>query len=270
MMLIHSEQELLERYREIEDPSAANVMLQEYIPGNDEMTWTFNGYFDQKSDCLVAFSGRKLRNFPPYFGQASLAMCMRNEFVENATIHLMRSIGYAGPLDIGFRFDTRDGRYKVNDINPRIGAMFRVFAGQNGIDVIRALYCHLTGQPVVRASAPEGRKWLVEDVDPLSAFRYYRDGNLTLRNWINSLRGVQETAFFARDDPLPLIGAYIMDIRQILNQRRQSQNAPGARETAHDRMMPNTNGKAAIATGAAATAETDEHASVSNRGWSSQ
>jgi predicted ATP-grasp superfamily ATP-dependent carboligase len=244
MMLIHSEQELLERCREIEDPSAANVMLQEYIPGNDEMTWTFNGYFDQKSDCLVAFSGRKLRNFPPYFGQASLAMCMRNEFVENATIHLMRSIGYAGPLDIGFRFDTRDGRYKVNDINPRIGAMFRVFAGQNGIDVIR--------------------------VDPLSAFRYYREGNLTLRNWINSLRGVQETAFFARDDPLPLIGAYIMDIRQILNQRRQSQNAPGARETAHDRMMPNTNGKAAIATGAAATAETDEHASVSNRGWSSQ
>ena len=98
--------------------------------------------------------------------------------------------------------------------------MFRLFAGHNGIDVVRALYQDLTGQPVVAAPAPEGRKWLVEDVDPLSALRYYRDGNLTLRNWLNSLRHVQETAFFARDDPLPLLGAYIMDIREVLRRKR--------------------------------------------------
>src|SRR5262249_7210169 len=44
MMLVHSERELLEQYGRIENPSSPNVMLQEYVPGGDEATWTFNGY----------------------------------------------------------------------------------------------------------------------------------------------------------------------------------------------------------------------------------
>jgi predicted ATP-grasp superfamily ATP-dependent carboligase len=252
MVLVHDRRALLEHYDKIEEPS--NVMLQEYIPGGDEMTWTFNGYFDENADCLLAFSGRKLRNFPPYFGQASLAVCTRNQHVENLTIGFMKSLGYAGPLDLGFRYDARDGRYKVNDVNPRIGAMFRLFAGHNGIDVVRALYQHLTGQAVVPTPAQEGRKWLVEDVDPLSALRYYRDGNLTIRNWINSLRHVQEMAFFARDDPLPLLGAYLMDIREALRRKEPSRNARREGEALDPRTIADAREEAADAASAATAA----------------
>ncbi len=220
MQIVNGERELLQRYQEVEDPAAPNVMLQEYIPGGDEMTWTFNGYFDRGGQCRVAFSGRKLRNFPPYFGQASLAICQRNDYVENTTIRFMRNIGYTGPLDLGYRYDARDGRYKVNDINPRLGAMFRVFVGENGIDVVRALYADMTGQEIIPARAPEGRKWLVEDVDLFSSMRYWRDGKFTLRGWIDSLRGVRELTFFAAADPLPLAGAFMMDIRRALRDRR--------------------------------------------------
>lgn len=212
MMKVYSERELLEKYERVEDPSAPNVMLQEYIPGGDEMTWTFNGYFDERGECLVAFTGRKLRNYPPYFGQASLAMCVHNEYVRDTTIRFMKSIGYHGALDLGYRYDARDGRYKINDINPRVGAMFRTFEGENGIDIVRALYQDLTGQTVASSAAPEGRKWMVEDVDPVSSVRYWLDRNLTVNEWLASLRGVRETAFCARDDPMPLAGAYLMDV----------------------------------------------------------
>ncbi len=214
MTVVNSREELLARYDSVEDPAHPNVMLQEYIPGGDEMTWTFNGYFDANSKCLVAFTGRKLRNFPAYFGQASLAVCVNNEHVRNMTIKFMENIGYVGPLDLGYRYDTRDGKYKVNDINPRVGAMFRVFVGENGIDVVRAEYQDLTGQAVTPSAAPEGRKWVVEDVDILSSIRYWRDGNLTLAQWMNSLRGVRELTFLAADDPLPLVAACIMDLRR--------------------------------------------------------
>src|SRR5258708_10748460 len=156
----------------------AKVMFQEYIPGRDNMTWTFNGYFDRNGECRVAFTGRKLRNYPPYFGQASLGICVRNEYVEKETIRFMSAIGYKGPLDIGFRYDARDGRYKVNDINPRIGGMLRLFVGDNGMDVARALYQEMTGKPVTSAGTPEGRKWIIEDIDLISALRYWWDGNL--------------------------------------------------------------------------------------------
>ena len=73
--------------------------------------------------------------------------------------------------------------------------MFRLFVGQNGMDVARALYQDTTGQPVIPSFTPEGRKWIVEDVDLFSSIRYYRDGKFTLRQWINSFRAIQETTF---------------------------------------------------------------------------
>jgi D-aspartate ligase len=215
MSLVHGKQELLERYDEVEDLSAPNVMLQEYIPGRDDMTWTFNGYFDQTGECRVAFTGRKLRNYPAYFGQASLGLCTKNSRVESTTIEFMKAIGYTGPLDLGFRYDARDGQYKVNDVNPRVGAMFRCFVGQNGMDVARALYQDMTGQPVIPATTQEGRKWIVEDVDWISALRYWRDGNLTLREWLRSMRGIDEAAFLSRDDLRPLAAVLLWDAERV-------------------------------------------------------
>lgn len=233
MVIVNSKRELLDRYDAVEEPAAPNVMLQEYIPGGDEMTWTFNGYFDRHGECQVAFTGRKLRNFPPYFGQASLAVCAKNHRVQEITLAFMKSIGYRGPLDLGYRYDARDGRYKVNDINPRVGAMFRLFVGENGMDVVRALYQDMTGQAVTPASAPEGRKWVVEDLDLLSSFRYWRDGKFSLGEWMNSYRGVREMALLAADDPLPLVGACLMDagraLRDAIGRPRGRKPVPGAK-----------------------------------------
>jgi D-aspartate ligase len=219
ILLAHTARIVLEHYDAVEDPAVPNMMLQEYIPGGDEMTWTFNGYFDKSGGCSVAFTGRKLRNFRPYFGQASLGVCVRNDYVEQTTLRFMKAIGYKGPLDLGYRFDARDGLYKLNDVNPRVGAMFRLFVDRNGMDVIRALYQDMTGQPVIAATTPEGRKWMVEDGDLFSSFRYWRDGKLTIRDWIHSFRGVEEAAFISRDDPLPFAAACIMDARHALAHR---------------------------------------------------
>jgi D-aspartate ligase len=226
MKIVNSERELLGGYAAVEDPECPNVMLQEYIPGGDEMTWTFNGYFDRRGDCPVVFTGRKLRNFPAYFGQASLAVCQKNDYVEQTTLAFMKNIGYRGPLDLGYRYDARDGKYKINDINPRVGAMFRLFVGDNGMDVVRALYQDLTGQPVLHARAPEGRKWIVEDVDFISSVRYWRDGKFTMREWLRSFRGVRELTFLATDDPLPFAGACIMDVRRAILEARARREKP--------------------------------------------
>ena len=221
MTLVNSREDLLARYDAFETPSAPNVMLQEYIPGGDEMTWTFNGYFDRNGECRAAFTGRKLRNFPAYFGQASLAVCADNETVRETTIEFMTAIGYKGPLDIGYRYDARDGRYKVNDVNPRVGAMFRLFVSANDMDVVRAMYQDLTGHTVVPSSNPNGRKWIVEDVDALAALRYWRDGRLTTREWLNSLRGINERTLLAWDDPRPLVAACLMDAKRAWSDRKK-------------------------------------------------
>jgi predicted ATP-grasp superfamily ATP-dependent carboligase len=165
----------------------------------------FDGYFDGTSQCLLGVTGKKIRRFPANTGVTSLGICLHNQTVEKTTIEFMKAIGYQGILDIGYRYDRRDGRYKVLDVNPRIGCTFRLFTATNGMDVARALYLDLTGQPVSPARAADGRKWIVEDFDLFSAIRSWRDGALNLKDWLGSFRGVEEAACFALDDPLPFL-----------------------------------------------------------------
>ena len=218
MLIVRSAAELLERYDAMEDPEEPNLMLQEYIPGGEDTVWMFNGYFDQASECVVGFTGKKLRQCPVYTGPTSLGVCLHNEQVYRTTRDFMRSIGYRGILDIGYRFDARDGQYKLLDVNPRIGATFRLFVAENGMDVARALYLDMTGQPVISSNAAEGRKWMVEDCDLVSSIQHYREGNLNGRQWLRSLEGVHEGALWASDDPLPLASMLLRDAREMLAQ----------------------------------------------------
>jgi predicted ATP-grasp superfamily ATP-dependent carboligase len=56
---------------------------------------------------------------------------------------------------------------------------------------------------------------MVEDCDLASSIRYYRDGQLTVKDWLRSFRGVQETAFFSLRDPLPGIITLASDGHQL-------------------------------------------------------
>ena len=107
---------------------------------------------------------------------------------------MQQALGYQGILDIGYRYDARDGKYKVLDVNPRIGGTFRLFVDANGMDVARALYLDMTGQAVACAACSEGRKWVVEDRDIESSYWYWRDGQLGFREWASSFRGLREAA----------------------------------------------------------------------------
>jgi D-aspartate ligase len=197
--------ELLHAYRLMESPKGSNVMIQEFVPGTPESVWMFNGYFDDESNCKVGFTGRKIRQAPPYTGATTLGVCEANTAVYEDTVRLMQAVGYRGILDIGFRFDERDGQYKLLDVNPRIGGTFRLFVGPDGMDVLRALYLDLTGQEVPSTSLPEGRRWIVEPLDVLSSITYLRRGDITVGRWVRSLRAVREAAWFALDDPAPFL-----------------------------------------------------------------
>ena len=210
MVIVRNEQELLAQYDRLEDPEHPDLMLQEYIPGGDDTVWMFNGYFNAASDCLAGFTGKKIRQNPVYTGSTSLGICLRNDEVDRTTREFMKAVGYQGILDIGYRYDARDGKYKVLDVNPRIGATFRLFVDTNGLDVARALYLDLTGQAVPRVASTEGRKWIVEDRDVESCYKYWRDGKLGFREWLCSFRGLREGAWFACDDPRPF---YAMCLR---------------------------------------------------------
>jgi D-aspartate ligase len=217
VVIARDAQQLLEAYRLMESPRGPNVMLQEYIPGTPESVWMFNGYFDRRSDCSIGITGKKIRQSPPYTGATTLGVCEANESVHQTTTRLMKALGYQGILDIGYRFDHRDGQYKLLDVNPRIGGSFRLFVADDGSDVLRAMYLDLTGQPLTNGRAVEGRRWIVEPLDVISSISYRRRGDITLPGWLRSLKGVREAAWWARDDPLPFLALLLCTPRYLLS-----------------------------------------------------
>ena len=228
-----SEDELIGLYQEMEDGSHPSLMLQEYIPGGDDTVWMLNGYFDEHSDCLFSLTGKKIHQTPVYTGMTALGVCLPNPAIESATETLVRAVGYKGILDIGYRYDARDGLYKLLDVNPRLGATFRLFVGHNGMDVARAEYLHFTGQPVPVSNLCPGRKWVLEDADLASCVRYYRDGALNLRDWLGSYRGISECAWYAADDLVPFLRTCLpfplKALRKVFREFRASSRSASAR-----------------------------------------
>ena len=213
MEICKTKEDLIENFKLLDDPSDPNLMIQELIPGDDDQVFIFNGYFDNKSNPLISFTGHKIRQFPVHVGCASLGECSWNQRVADKTCELMKKVKYKGILDIGYRYDARDGKYKVLDINPRVGQAFRLFLADIGMDVVRSLYLDLTGQSQPESRPREGRRWLIEDYDLVSAHKYYKEGTLGFVEWIKSFSKVEEMAWLRLNDPGP---AFIVGYRLII------------------------------------------------------
>jgi predicted ATP-grasp superfamily ATP-dependent carboligase len=142
-----------------------------------------------------------------------LGHSVTNGALSSQVERLLKAINYAGIMDIDYRFDRRDGQYKILDFNPRIGAQFRLFEDRNGIDVVKAMYYDLTGQPVCRSPQIDGRIFIVEPQDFLCSLYSLWRRKLTLGDWWRSLRGVREFAWFKWNDPAP---CFILSIHMVI------------------------------------------------------
>ena len=162
----------------------------------------------------------------------SLGICLKNETVDQSIRMLLGSLNYSGIVDIDCRYDERDRQYKLLDVNPRVGCTFRLFVDHAGMDVVRACYLDLTGQPVEAEAAQKGRKWLVENQDLMVLPQYLRDGKLTVGEWLRSLRGLRETAWFDWLDLFPFWAmwfGFFGFFRRWLLKKRESRRTGVAR-----------------------------------------
>jgi D-aspartate ligase len=223
--IVRGRDELMTKFDDDARRGHPNILLQEYIPGGADSVWMCNAYFTSDSRCRAIFTGKKLRQVSAT-GEASLAICRPNATVEQQTRSFMQAVGYAGCVGIGWRYDARDGLYKLLDVNPRVSGVFRLFRSTNGLDVVRVCYLDLTGQDVPESPASDGRKWLLED-DVVAVFTALREGNLSVRQWLRSLRGVEELHWFARDDPRPLLSWFLGGIRSKTTGRGKRDHARG-------------------------------------------
>jgi D-aspartate ligase len=179
------------------------VILQEYLPREEAEDWIVHAYFDADSNPRALFTGVKVRSWPPHAGMTANAYVVDNPELADLAARFIKQIGFTGIIDLDLRFDRRDGRYKLLDFNPRVGAQFRLFESESGVDVVRAMHLDMTGRAVPEGEQRAGHRYIVENID-LPALLAYRRSGYTTPHAPTRASGT-ELAWLAGDDPLPFL-----------------------------------------------------------------
>ncbi|KOG90660.1 carboxylate--amine ligase [Streptomyces varsoviensis] len=187
------------------------VIIQEYLPREEAEDWIVHAYFDAESTALSMFTGVKVRSWPPHAGMTANAYVVDNPELAEMTAQFIKRIGFSGIVDLDWRYDRRDGLYKLLDFNPRMGAQFRLFENEWGIDVVRAQHLDLTGRKVPEGEQLAGRRFIVENID-LPAYAAYRRSGYTTPH-APARPSSTELAWVARDDIKPFFTMLVRFVR---------------------------------------------------------
>jgi D-aspartate ligase len=204
------------------------LIAQEWIPGVDSDHYTCNCYFSTDSEPLVTFTTRKLRQWPPFGGEACLSEENDNPSVVHETLALFGKVNLRGLGYLEVKRDARTGEHLI--IEPNIGRPTGRSAAAEaaGVELLYTLYCDLLGHPLPahRKQTYRGVKWIHARRDFQSALYHWWRGELTASEWLRSLRGRKTEALFSWRDPLPFwadIARVALDFRG----KRQRRSAHG-------------------------------------------
>ena len=201
--IVGSAAELLTAYDAMERPEEPNLFVQQYLPGATDASWIVSAYVGRRGDVTVC-CGRKLRDHPPGRGGTTFAVSAPNAELESIAGSFLQEIGYRGIVDMCWRRPVDDPRYHLIDVNPRVGANFRLFAGTDGNDIVRMAYEDLTAGAPGSLRTRAGRTFVVEPFDLWTL----RSGDRPLaayRAWLAGVRRADERAWAARDDFRPVL-----------------------------------------------------------------
>lgn len=126
------------------------MMLQEYIPGPANSHYFIDGFRDRDGTVRARHTRRRLRMHPADFGNSSYFCQIPDDEIGPAWIMLdkiLTHVGYRGIFSAEFKFDERDGEYKILEINTRAW-VYVEFAAWCGLDVCNLSYLDALKQPV--------------------------------------------------------------------------------------------------------------------------
>jgi predicted ATP-grasp superfamily ATP-dependent carboligase len=179
--------------------SAVNpdAIAQEIIQGPDTDKRVYLACYDDGSRRIGNAMFRELRCNPMKFGPASVTEPVHDPETDQVCDTFLRSIGYSGICEIEMKRDSRDGRVKMIEVNPRLtgGGDAAPYAG---VDLCWLHYLDLIGKNPTPVE-PDGRDFRHIDLraDVGAIFAYRRARLITWGDVIRSYRSPR--AFFDFD-----------------------------------------------------------------------
>lgn len=185
------------------------ILVQEIIPGDGQTQYSYCAFFrnGRAESTLVA---KRLRQHPHEFGRAATYVeTVEMPEVDELSLRFLKDINYYGLVELEFKRDPRDDRYKLLDVNARTWG-FHTLGAAAGVDFPYLLYADQLGESTIKSPARAGVGWLRLITDMPTVASGLLNGNVKLAAYFQSLKRTKIESVFCVKDPLPSLAEILM------------------------------------------------------------
>ena len=208
------------------------VILQELIPGPATAHHFLDGFVNRHGTLCALFARRRLRAQGGELSNSSCLVSIEPGSMDQAAEDLQRlltAIGYRGIFSAEFKFDHRDGQFKIIEVNTRVWADMGL-ALRCGVDVVEMAYRDALGEDVWPESGyAVGQHWVSLFRDRAVAMDQIRAGELSWGRFARSWAGA-EFDCLSLADPMPAVWEAGQRLRRRAKKAAESnrlRNRPG-------------------------------------------
>jgi D-aspartate ligase len=180
------------------------IMIQEFVHGDDTSGINYNSYF-VNGEPIAEFTARKVRLDPPRYGSPRVIVSERIPEIIETGRRLIRATGVYGFSCMEFKRDIRDGVYKLMEVNPRHN-LSGSLAVKCGINFPWIMYRHLADNVIERANSFEpGVYWIDMTKDVFHSIFSRKEEGFPLVSYGKPYFGEKVFGVFSWQDPNPFL-----------------------------------------------------------------
>jgi predicted ATP-grasp superfamily ATP-dependent carboligase len=181
---------------------ADEILIQDLIPGNGSCQYSYCALFKEGKPVATLVT-RRLRQHPLEFGRASTYVeSVELPELEARSERFLRAVNYYGLVEMEYKFDQRDGEYKLLDANARTWG-YNSIGKAAGVDFPFLLYSDQMSAPIAAVRGKPGVRWVRLLTDLPTGILSMLQSDVSGRDYVRSLLDVDEEAVFSGQDPLP-------------------------------------------------------------------
>lgn len=215
LTIVHEKKKIVSEYYKTHTNYPFPI-IQEYIPSNQYGSVT-NCILDKSGNLVVAFSYRRIREFPIKGGASTFVESVCRPEQEEIAFKFLQSIGWYGLGMVEFKIDARDGKPKIIELNERLNASTKlsILSGVEIPFLLYKLFVHGEVEPVTEYKVGIRCRWLWPG--DLLHFLFNPDRFRLNPSFFRFLDKDTKYEFLNLDDPLPAVAWTFWMVSNLFN-----------------------------------------------------
>ena len=124
-----------------------SLIIQDFIPGDDSHMYVLTAYSNQNAEVKMMCLGHVLleEHTPKGIGNHVAILTEYHEALMKTVKNFLETVGYTGVANFDIKFDSRDGKFKIFEINLRQGRS-NFYVTHSGANIAKLLVCDARGE----------------------------------------------------------------------------------------------------------------------------